>query len=394
MLGVSLASEPLTRMLPFPRRDATAGDPSTPMIVGSSAAIQQVVALAKRIAAGSVKVLITGESGTGKDVLARFIHSQSSRAAEPLIALNCAGISEALLESELFGHVKGSFTGAYRDKAGLMERAHRGSVFLDEIGDMSLRMQALLLRFLETGELQRVGSDAPVTRVDVRVISATNRNLAQMVDKGEFREDLLYRVNVVHLHVPPLRERVVDIRPLSEHIIAKCGASLTLGDEAMKLLERYPWPGNVRELQNIIERLASTVSGRTVEPDDLPPAVLAHQPGHADRRRERRRSVADDLYDGLVAGGFRFWEDIHTLFTNRDITRVDLRRLIRRGLSSTSGNYRGLLQLFGMEQQDYKRLLNFLAAHDCIIDFREFRSSKTKTETEATSRSRTPSAAR
>ena len=377
-----------------PRHDTTPVDSASPTIVGLSPAIQQVVALAERIAASHVKVLITGESGAGKDILARFIHSRSARAAHPLVALNCAGISETLLESELFGHVKGSFTGAYRDKAGLMEQAHRGSIFLDEIGDMSLRMQALLLRFLETGELQPVGSDAPATRVDVRVIAATNHDLAEMVDKGEFREDLLYRINVVHLHVPPLRERTEDIRPILEHTMTRCGASLAMSDEVFSLLERYPWPGNVRELQNVVERLASTVPGRTVEPGDLPPELLAPQPGRTSLRRERRHSVADDLYDGLITGGFRFWEDIRTLFTHRDITRADLRRLVSRGLSTTSGSYRGLLQLFGMEQQDYKRLLNFLAAHDCMIDYREFRSCRTKAEAESTSRHRTRSAPR
>jgi DNA-binding NtrC family response regulator len=234
-------------------------------------------------------------------------------------------------------------------------------------------MQALLLRFLETGELQAVGSDAPAARVNVRVIAATNRNLAQMVDRGEFRQDLYYRIHVVHLHVPPLRERVEDIRPLVEHFLVRCGASLTVTDEAMAILERYGWPGNIREVLHTIEQVALFVTGRAVEPEDLPKRILAEQPEYATPRRERRHSVADDLYDGLTTGRLRFWENVYPLFTNRDITRADLRHLIRRGLTTTSGSYRGLLPLFGLETQDYKALLNFLAAHDCMIDYRKFR---------------------
>jgi transcriptional regulator with PAS, ATPase and Fis domain len=361
--------------------DGTNGYSLAPTIVGSSAALQQLLGVAARIATSHVKVLITGESGVGKDVLARFIHSRSTRSNERFVALNCAGVPETLLESELFGHVKGSFTGAYRDKVGCLEQAHRGTIFLDEIGDMGLRMQALLLRFLETGELQAVGSDVPAVRVNVRVIAATNRNLAEMVDRGEFRQDLYYRIHVVHLHVPPLRERVEDIRPLVEHFLARSGTDpLTVGDEAMRLLETYGWPGNVRELLHTIEQVALFVTGRPVEPEDLPKRILAQQPGYSTPRRERRHSVADDLYDGLTTGKLRFWENIYPLFTNRDITRADLRHLVRRGLTSTSGSYRGLLRLFGLDTQDYKPLLNFLAAHDCMIDYRKYRPGSADTK--------------
>ena len=347
----------------------------SPTIVGSSPALKHVVSLATHVAAKNVKVLIIGESGVGKDVLARYIHAHSARAAERFVALNCAGLSESLLEPELFGHVRGSFTGAYRDKIGCLAQADRGTIFLDEIGDMGPRMQALLLRFLETGELRRVGSDTQAIHVDVRVISATNRNLFDLVKRGEFREDLYYRIHVVQLEVPPLRTRVEDIRPLLHHMAAKCGASLVFSEEAMRLLEGHRWPGNVRELQNVVEQLASVVSGRAVEPRDLPPAVLAARLGHRDVVLERRRSIVGDLYDGLTTGGMRFWEDIHRLFATRDMTRADLRQLIRRGLAASAGSYRGLLTLFGMEQAHYKRLMNFLAAHDCAVDAREFRPS-------------------
>jgi DNA-binding NtrC family response regulator len=245
---------------------------------------------------------------------------------------------------------------------------------------MGLRMQALLLRFLETGELQAVGSDGPATRVNVRVIAATNRNLAEMVDRGEFRQDLYYRIHVVHLHVPPLRERIEDIRPLVEHFLARYGGSLSISDEAMGLLESYGWPGNVRELLHTIEQVALFVNGRSVEPEDLPKRILAQQPAYATPLRERRHSIADDLYDGLTSGKLRFWENIYPLFTNRDITRADVRHLIRRGLTSTSGSYRGLVPLFGLEAQDYKPLLNFLAAHDCMVDYRKYRPGSVETK--------------
>ena len=354
-------------------RDLVDPYPLAPTVVGSSPAMEHAVSVATRVATSNVKVLITGESGVGKDVFARLIHSRSARRSEPFVALNCAGIAETLLESELFGHVKGSFTGAYRDKVGCFEQAHKGTIFLDEIGDMGLRMQALLLRFLETGELRRVGADSHSARVDVRIVSATNRDLRAMVNKGLFRDDLLYRIDVTRIELPPLRERSQDIPPLVYHLLAKCGGALTISDDAMRLLESYRWPGNVRELQNVIEQLVSLVNGRAVEPSDLPRTIVTSHRDYKHVIHDRRRSVAADLYEGLTSGGMRFWDDVHTLFINRDITRADLRQLIRRGLAMSAGSYRGLLELFGMDQSDYKRLLNFLAAHECRVEAREFR---------------------
>jgi transcriptional regulator with PAS, ATPase and Fis domain len=344
-----------------------------PTIIGSSPALARMLAIASRVATGTAKVLITGESGVGKDVIARFIHAKSPRAEQRYVALNCASFSETLLESELFGHVKGSFTGAYRDKTGKLQQAHRGTVFLDEIAEMSLRMQALLLRFLENGEIQPVGSDAPPMICDVRVLSATNRDLHELVSKGEFREDLLYRIKVAHVHVPPLRERKEDVRTLIEHVLEKTGRTHSISAEALALLEQYRWPGNVRELQNVVEQMTSIAGGSEIEIEDLPPSIAVPQGSHAYPRRERRRRVSDELFEGLVAGTHRFWEEVYVLFTNRDLTRADLRQLIRRALSATGGNYRAVVQLFGMDPQDYKKLLNFLAAHDCVVDYREFR---------------------
>jgi DNA-binding NtrC family response regulator len=288
--------------------------------------------------------------------------------------VNCAGVTESLLESELFGHLKGSFTGAFRDKVGKLLLAHGGTLFLDEVGEMSLRMQGLLLRFLENGEIQAVGSDA-VRNVDVRVVAATNRSLTELVRAGQFREDLLYRLQVIHIHVPPLRERRPDIRPLAAHFIAKSKRTVSLSEDAWKALERYRWPGNVRELQNIVEQIVwRSAENGPIDAKQLPQAIIAA--GSAILPvRERRRQLADELYQAIVTGGYSFWEHIHPLFLARDITRHDLRQLVRRGLSTTRGSYRGLLHLFGMPPEDYKRFMNFLATHDCRVEFREFRNT-------------------
>jgi transcriptional regulator with PAS, ATPase and Fis domain len=341
-------------------------------IVSVSESMADILSLVERVATGDAKVLITGESGVGKDLIAREIHARSARAGRPYIAVNCAGLTETLLESELFGHVKGSFTGAYRDKPGKLQLAHRGTLFLDEVGEMSLRMQALLLRFLENGEIQSVGADHIKTTVDVRVVAATNRNLSDMVASGQFREDLLYRLRVIHIHVPPLRERRDDVRVLVAHLASKAPRPVEFSEAALRMLERYRWPGNVRELQNVVEQALWMSNGRAVEVEHLPPSVRTAADAVLPMK-ERRKQVADELYQALVNGGYSFWEHIHPLFLARDITRHDMRELVRRGLTTTRGNYRGLLRLFGMPAGDYKRFLNFLAAHACNVDFREFR---------------------
>ena len=362
---------------PPPSRVSNLGPIPAPDVIGASPALHRVLRVAERLAAGDSKVLITGESGVGKDVVARVVHVKSPRASQRFVALNCASVTETLLESELFGHVKGSFTGAYRDKVGKLQQAHRGTIFLDEIGEMSLRMQAMLLRFLENGEVMPVGADTPPVRVDVRVISATNRNLHEMVAKGQFREDLLYRINVGCIEVPTLRDRKEDIPALVDFIVAKNGRSVAIEAETMETLMRYRWPGNVRELQNIVEQMLALADGPSIGVDLLPAQVVARHGRGLSPAKERRRRVADELYDSLTDGGCHFWNDLYPMFMNRDLTRNDLRMLIRKGLGTSKGSYRGLLQLFGLDEGDYKRLLNFLAAHECSIDFREFRSLKT-----------------
>ena len=333
----------------------------------------EVLERAHRVARTPVKILITGESGVGKDVIARYIHAHSARATRAMVAVNCAAFGDALLESELFGHVRGSFTGAHRDKVGKFQLADGGTLFMDEVGEMTPRMQALLLRALENGEIQRVGADGSPIRVDVRVIAATNRDLPSLVACGQFREDLMYRINVASIHVPPLRERVEDIPEIVQQVLDECGARASVSQRAMQALQRYRWPGNVRELQNVIAHTACMTGGDVIEVHDLPAAVRETPRPHTVPRVERRRQIADDLFTGLTDGRFGFWDHVHRLFLNRDITRHDLREVVRRGLAATNGSYRALVKLFHIDEHDYKRLLNFLAAHGCTVDCREFR---------------------
>jgi DNA-binding NtrC family response regulator len=346
--------------------------------------MKELLLMAERAAASSAKVLITGESGVGKDVVARHLHCHSSRKLAPFVAVNCAGLTETLLESELFGHVKGSFTGAFRDKRGKLQLAHRGTLFLDEVGEMSLRMQALLLRFLENGEIQAVGSDQSQARVDVRVVAATNRNLSELVTAGQFREDLLYRLNVIQLQVPALRERPEDVRALMAYFLERSERHLTFSEDALRAFTRYRWPGNVRELMNVVEQLLWLSTTGVIAVEHLP-ASMRTGPTMVAPIDDRRRQVADDLYDALVKQGASFWDHVYPMFLARDITRHDIRELVRRGLRETRGRYKSLLELFGMPSSDYRRFMNFLAAHDCGVGFREFRATTPSSEKAATS---------
>jgi two-component system nitrogen regulation response regulator NtrX len=234
-------------------------------LIGESAAIRQVRALIERVGPTEARVLITGESGTGKELVAGAVHAASRRAGRPFVTVNCAAIPRDLVESEMFGHERGSFTGATERRMGRFEVAHGGTLFLDEIGDLSAEAQAKLLRTLETGELQRIGAEGTV-RVDVRVISATNRRLDDEVDGGDFREDLFFRLNVFPIHLPPLRERLEDLPALVAHLAerARPRQAVSFTATALEALAGYAWPGNVRELANLVERL-SILSGPTVD---------------------------------------------------------------------------------------------------------------------------------
>jgi DNA-binding NtrC family response regulator len=241
-------------------------------------------------------VLITGESGVGKELVARAIHLNSPRESGPFIAVNCGAITESLLESELFGHVKGSFTGAVTDKRGLFEEANGGTIFLDEMAETSLTLQVKLLRVLQESEVRRVGS-ARSTRVDARVVAATNRNIEQEVKEGRFREDLFYRLSVVTLKVPPLRERREDIPLLALHILKRARASganaTTISEEALSILTSYDWPGNVRELENLLEHASLYARGSVIAPEDLPEKI--RRPGIESEQAVPIQSIFEDL---------------------------------------------------------------------------------------------------
>jgi two-component system, NtrC family, response regulator AtoC len=246
-------------------------------IIGNSQAMQQLFSRMKRIIKTDSTVLILGESGTGKELVAKAIHYNGGRKEKPFVAVNCSAIPENLLESELFGHVKGAFTGAVKEKVGKFEAANQGTIFLDEIGTLPMHLQTKLLRVLQEQELERVGSNKQI-KLDVRVISATNVNLEDEAARGNFREDLFYRLNVIPLLIPPLRERIQDILPLTMHFLEKnCRAMqrpmMHLEKEALEALEAYPWNGNVRELENIIERVVALSEGDLITLRDLPANV-------------------------------------------------------------------------------------------------------------------------
>ena len=372
-------------------------------LIGVSSAIQTVRAEVEYAARSKAKVLVTGESGVGKEIVSRSIHYNSARAQFPLVSINCVGIPESLLESELFGHVRGSFTGAYRDRVGLLEMANGGTVFLDEVGEMGPRMQALLLRFLETGEIQRVGADRVRPRLDVRVIAATNRDPLADVAAQSFRADLYYRLNVVEITIPPLRARRDDVPVLLDHFFRLYSeehgtASPILGADAMTWLINYEWPGNVRQLKNVVERLVVLRCGAVVGVADLPsivrdrraatPPPVADLPTHDVTigpsappvgfvsEPATNPSVVDTIFDRMAKHRESFWSIVYSPFMLRDLTRSDVRAIVTRGLQETSGNYKMLVDFFNMKPSDYKRFLNFLRKQECQVPYARFRSPR------------------
>jgi transcriptional regulator with PAS, ATPase and Fis domain len=371
------------------RRAQTANTvPPAPLLIGSSDTMQRLREDVDAAARSDAKVLIVGETGVGKEIVARMIHETGRRRTRNFVTINCAGLPDSLLESELFGHVRGSFTGAYRDKPGLAAMAHNGTLFLDELGETSLRMQALLLRFVENGEIQRVGSDRIDGRVDVRIIAATNRNLAKRIVEGEFREDLYYRLNVIRLTIPPLRERGDDVTMLLRHYLSESAAAHQvdlprLTPTAEKILTSHRWPGNVRELKNVVERMVIRHSGRDIVPDDLPAEILdavtfaaeTSTPSPTNASIEAK-SRAEVLWDLMVVGGESFWTVVYPAFIDRELTKTDLRQIVKAGLQRTQGNYRKLVELFRMAPGDYKRFLAFLYQHDCHLPFHGFREPR------------------
>ena len=318
------------------RRASPAGATGPPEadlgLIGSSPAIATLLSDIHRVAPSQAKVLITGENGAGKDLVAEAIHRLSKRADQPFVKLNCAAIPRDLVESELFGHEKGAFTGALQRKVGRLERADQGTLFLDEIGDLSAESQAKLLRALETGEVDRIGATDTI-KVDVRIVSATNKDLAEAMETGEFRRDLFYRLNGVPLHVPPLRERRTDIAALANHFLGRActaegKAAKRLSPEALALLEEYSWPGNVRELRNLMERAAILVEGVEVAGEDLASWLEAGSAieGSAGLRGEIERREAEAIRKALEQAAWNVTQAAAGL----GIDRTNLHRKMRK----------------------------------------------------------------
>ncbi len=311
-------------------RPATGGPSRHLGLVGESPPMQAVYRAVARAATTSATVLITGESGTGKELVARAVHYQGPRAAAPFVPVNCGGIPEGLLESELFGYMKGAFTGAVSSRAGFFQTADGGTIFLDEIAETSTAMQVKLLRVLQDHQVVMVGADRP-RRVDVRVLAATNKDLATLVDKGLFREDLYFRLNVLTIVVPPLRERGDDVLVLARHFLTKFATEhgrpgLSLDDRVLTALCSYSWPGNVRELENIMQRLVVMSDGERVDVSDLPPHMRFSVAREGGLRRTLAEVEADHIRNVLASVGGNKSEAARILGIDRKTLRAKLER--------------------------------------------------------------------
>jgi DNA-binding NtrC family response regulator len=315
-------------------------------ILGRSPAMTQVFELVKKAARAEANILVLGESGTGKELIARAIHANSPRAAQPFVPVDCASLPEQLLESELFGHEKGAFTGAVRSKPGLMETAHRGTLFLDEIAELPAPLQVKLLRALQERQIRRVGGTT-LTDVDVRVVSATNRDLRDAIAKGQFREELFYRINVIAIRLPSLRERAGDVRLLAHSFLKQFGQGriTAIDDAAAQALERYAWPGNVRELQNVIERACALADGPTVTVKDLPDHVL-HAPAPAAAPPANLPAAVTAGSDLTLKDAKEQWLQVLEVAYLRDL------------LARHDGNVSSAAKTAGIDRKTFHRLIN------------------------------------
>jgi len=322
--------------------------------IGNDPQIASLLETANRAAASDATVLIHGESGVGKTLLAEYIHARSMRAGTRLVTIPCMALPENMLESELFGDTYHSAIG--------------GTVVIDGIGELPLRLQGLLLEALERADRDLASSDSRPT--GVRVIATATRKLPELVASGQFREDLLHRLRIIELAVPALRDRRKDIPVLAAQFADRL-RPVAFSAAAMRLLTAYRWPGNVRELRNGVEHAVFHTDDHIIPVEALPNSVTA-TPDAVTLQRDRRSGIAEELYEALVSAGYSFWDHVQPLFLERDITRQDLRELVHLGLKNARGSYRGLLTLFGIKSNDSQRFLNFLAAHDCVIDSRLF----------------------
>jgi two-component system nitrogen regulation response regulator GlnG len=316
--------------------------PNSTEMIGAAPAMQEVFRAIGRLSRSHMTVLITGESGTGKELVARALQRHSPRAGKPFIALNTAAIPRELLESELFGHERGAFTGATGQRIGRFEQAHGGTLFLDEIGDMPAELQTRLLRVLADGEFYRIGGHTPI-RVDVRVIAATHQDLNERVKAGQFREDLFHRLNVIHLHIPPLRERTEDIRPLAAHFLNLVASELdvepkVLQSDAVEVFESYDWPGNVRQLENVCRWITVMAAAREVHKEDLPPELRA---------------------TGRSNGGDGDWEDVLNSWADHCLARGESEILARAVPSFERILINAALRKTGGRRQEAAKLLGW-----------------------------------
>jgi len=318
-------------------------------VIGRSPAMAQVFELVKKAARSEANILVLGESGTGKELIARAVHANSPRAAQAFVPVDCASLPENLLESELFGHEKGAFTGAVRTKPGLMEVASGGTLFLDEIGDLPVSLQVKLLRALQERQIRRVGGTALID-VDVRVVSATNHDLREAAAKGQFREELYYRVNVIEIRLPPLRERAGDVRLLAHAFLKRYGRGRVHGydDAAMTALEAYAWPGNVRELQNVVERACALAEGDTITRRDLPDHVLGS--GARTAISETATPSVESHLAGTTALGLKEAKD-------RWMAVLEASYL-KELLDQNDGNISAAAKAAGIDRKTFHRLVN------------------------------------
>jgi len=342
------------------------------VIIGRHPCVARMIEDVYRVAPTDGNVFLVGESGTGKELVAKAIHHLSGRRDSPFVPVDCSTLPEDLIENELFGHTKGSFTGALAFKKGLLEAASGGTLFLDEIAGMPLRAQARLLRFLQDKHFRRLG-ETRERFADVRVVAATNRSPEDLVDARQLREDLYHRLNVHRIDLPPLRERGSDIELLANYFLSALnqahGQQKCLSRDATRALAGYRFPGNVRELRNVIENAyhrtegtmirADSVLGR-LKPNGVPPAPAR----------------IDLIVSNLRAGKADFWSTVREPFLKRDLSRDEVRQIVEVGLRMAGGSYRKLVDYFQISQQEYKRFLAFLSNHDCKVDFREYRDKR------------------
>ena len=354
-------------------------------LVGTGPELSELRAKIARVAGSDANVLVIGPTGAGKELVARLIHRLSPRKNRELRTINCAALTESILEAELFGFARGSFTGAYREKQGKLEVADSGTIFLDEIGDMALTTQARVLRFMESGEIQSIG-ESSVRHIDVRVIAASNADLPKMLQQNSFRQDLYYRIRVLQIEVPPLKGHAGDIPELIRHFWELASSNghrpPDISNQALVALMQHPWPGNVRELRNLVANLVLDNQGQPLSLEDVrrhlslsaaslgtsPPAVA--KPGEL--------GLEDDLYDQMVCRGQSFWTVVYPPFMARELNQSQVRYIIARALIQSVGNYQSVTRLLnvGEGENQYKRFLNFLRKHGLNLPFMQYRTSR------------------